>query len=160
MYTTTEVRQIFSTSRQTVSNWCRDFGAYLSPTATPEEGSHRKFTDADMTVFALVADMRAQGGTSEMIHAALRMGQRGGVNTDLALVPIAQQSMALQARVRQLEGDVDAMRLEAARNLLLDAQASIATVARLTGFGHPENLRRSFQKHLSVSPRDFYQRFG
>jgi DNA-binding transcriptional MerR regulator len=115
VYTTTEVRQIFSTSRQTVSNWCRDFGAYLSPTATPEEGSHRKFTDADMTVFALVADMRAQGGTSEMIHAALRMGQRGGVNTDLALVPIAQQSMALQARVRQLEGDVDAMRLEAAR---------------------------------------------
>ena len=49
---------------------------------------------------------------------------------------------------------------EAARNLLLDAQASIATVAQLTGFGHPENLRRSFQKHLSVSPRDFYQRFG
>ena len=43
---------------------------------------------------------------------------------------------------------------------LIDAQASIATVARLTGFGHPENLRRSFQKHLSVSPRDFYQRFG
>jgi len=52
------------------------------------------------------------------------------------------------------------VRLEAARNLLLDAQASIATVARLTGFGHSENLRRSFQKHLSVSPRDFYQRFG
>jgi DNA-binding transcriptional MerR regulator len=115
LYTTTEVRQIFSTSRQTVSNWCRDFGAYLSPTATPEEGSHRKFTDTDMTVFALVADMRAQGGTSEMIHAALRMGQRGSVNTDLALVPIAQQSLALQARVRQLEGDVTALRLEAAR---------------------------------------------
>ncbi|MBF0674855.1 GlxA family transcriptional regulator [Pseudomonas sp.] len=55
---------------------------------------------------------------------------------------------------------IERIRLEAARNLLLDAQASIATVARLTGFGHPENLRRSFQKHLSVSPRDFYQRFG
>ncbi|MTI91364.1 MAG: helix-turn-helix domain-containing protein, partial [Pseudomonas stutzeri] len=55
---------------------------------------------------------------------------------------------------------IERVRLEAARNLLLDAQASIATVARLTGFGHPENLRRSFQKHLSVSPRDFYQRFG
>ena len=50
---------------------------------------------------------------------------------------------------------IERVRLEAARNLLLDAQASIATVARLTGFGHPENLRRSFQKHLSVSPRDF-----
>ena len=55
---------------------------------------------------------------------------------------------------------VERVRLEAARNLLLDAQASIATVARLTGYGHPENLRRSFQKHLSVSPRDFFQRFG
>ncbi|MGK9067174.1 GlxA family transcriptional regulator [Stutzerimonas chloritidismutans] len=55
---------------------------------------------------------------------------------------------------------IERVRLEAARSLLLDAQASIATVARLTGFGHPENLRRSFQKHLSVSPRDFYQRFG
>ncbi len=55
---------------------------------------------------------------------------------------------------------IERVRLEAARNLLLDAQASIATVARLTGFGHPENLRRCFQKHLSVSPRDFFQRFG
>lgn len=115
MYSTTEVRQIFKVSRQTVSNWASDFAEYLSPTATPEGGAHRKFTDQDMTVFALVADMRAQGGTSEMIHAALRMGQRGSVNTDLALVPIAQQSMALQARVRQLEGDIDALRLEAAR---------------------------------------------
>lgn len=55
---------------------------------------------------------------------------------------------------------IERVRLEAARNLLLDAQASIATVARLTGFGHSENLRRSFQKHLSVSPRDYFQRFG
>ncbi|MCQ4260181.1 GlxA family transcriptional regulator [Stutzerimonas stutzeri] len=55
---------------------------------------------------------------------------------------------------------IERVRLEAARNLLLDAQASISTVARLTGFVHPENLRRSFQKHLSVSPRDFFQRFG
>ncbi len=55
---------------------------------------------------------------------------------------------------------IERLRLEAARSLLLSAEASITTVARLTGFGHPENLRRSFQKHLSVSPRDFSQRFG
>jgi transcriptional regulator GlxA family with amidase domain len=55
---------------------------------------------------------------------------------------------------------IERVRLEAARSLLLSAEASIATVARLTGFGHPENLRRTFQKHLSVSPRDFFQRFG
>ena len=55
---------------------------------------------------------------------------------------------------------VERVRLEAARNLLQDAQASISTVARLTGFGHPENLRRSFHKHLALSPQDYLQRFG
>ncbi|MGQ7958114.1 GlxA family transcriptional regulator [Pseudomonas sp. SP16.1] len=55
---------------------------------------------------------------------------------------------------------VERVRLEAARTLLQDAQASIATVARLTGFGHAENLRRSFHKHLAISPQDYLQRFG
>lgn len=55
---------------------------------------------------------------------------------------------------------VERIRLEAARNLLQDAQASISTVARLTGFGHPENLRRSFHKHLSVSPQEYAERFA
>lgn len=55
---------------------------------------------------------------------------------------------------------VERVRLEAARNLLQDAQASIATVARLTGFGHPENLRRTFHKHLSVSPQEYAERFA
>lgn len=49
---------------------------------------------------------------------------------------------------------------EAARALLQDAQASIATVSRLCGFGHPENLRRTFHKHLSVSPQEYAERFG
>lgn len=55
---------------------------------------------------------------------------------------------------------VERIRLEAARALLQDAQASVATVARLTGFGHPENLRRVFQKHLSISPQEYAERFG
>lgn len=55
---------------------------------------------------------------------------------------------------------VERVRIEAARALLLGAQASITTVARLTGFGHPENMRRSFRKHLSVSPQEFAARFA
>ncbi|MDX1370396.1 GlxA family transcriptional regulator [Pseudomonas sp.] len=55
---------------------------------------------------------------------------------------------------------VERIRLEAARNLLQDAQASISTVARLTGFGHPENLRRTFHKHLGVSPQEYAERFA
>ena len=44
--------------------------------------------------------------------------------------------------------------------LLAHAQTSVSTVARLCGFGHPETLRRSFHKHLAVSPQAFVQRFG
>ncbi|GHB02147.1 GlxA family transcriptional regulator [Modicisalibacter luteus] len=55
---------------------------------------------------------------------------------------------------------VERVRLEAARSLLLGAQASVASVARLTGFGHPENLRRTFQKHHAISPQAFIERFG
>lgn len=55
---------------------------------------------------------------------------------------------------------VEQLRLEAARQLLQDSGASIGTVARLTGFRHPENLRRSFHKFLAVSPQDYAQRFA
>lgn len=55
---------------------------------------------------------------------------------------------------------VERVRLEAASALLSQRQASVATVARLCGFGHPETLRRSFQRHLTISPQAFADRFG
>jgi transcriptional regulator GlxA family with amidase domain len=55
---------------------------------------------------------------------------------------------------------IEQVRLETARALLHDAQASISTVARLCGFGHPENLRRTFHKHLAVSPQAYSARYG
>ncbi len=55
---------------------------------------------------------------------------------------------------------VECVRVEAASTLLAQAQASISTVARLCGFEHPENLRRSFHKHRAVSPQAYAQRFG
>ncbi|CAN7510629.1 GlxA family transcriptional regulator [Acidovorax sp. LjRoot194] len=55
---------------------------------------------------------------------------------------------------------VERVRVEAASNLLSQAQASVSTVARLCGFEHPENLRRSFHKHRAVSPQAYAQRFG
>ncbi|SFP55797.1 transcriptional regulator, AraC family with amidase-like domain [Variovorax sp. PDC80] len=55
---------------------------------------------------------------------------------------------------------VERVRVEAASALLAHAQTSVSTVARLCGFGHPETLRRSFHKHLAVSPQAFAERFG
>lgn len=112
--------------------------------------------------------LAASTGTAARL-AALLEWIPGRLGDDLSIDALARQAhMTPRTLCRVFNQEVgmgpgqyiERVRLEAARTLLLDAQASIATVARLTGHGHPENLRRSFQKHLSVSPRDFFQRFG
>lgn len=55
---------------------------------------------------------------------------------------------------------VERVRVEAAAALLAHAQTSVSTVARLCGFQHPENLRRTFHKYFSVSPQAYVDRFG
>ncbi|MFZ6049524.1 GlxA family transcriptional regulator [Pseudomonas sp. CR3202] len=101
--------------------------------------------------------------------AALLEWIPANLGADLSLEALAAQAKMAprslsRAFVRELGVGpgkyVEKVRLEAARTLLQDAQASIATVARLTGFGHPENLRRTFHKHLSVSPQEYAERFG
>lgn len=55
---------------------------------------------------------------------------------------------------------VEQVRLQTAATLLGQRKASVATVARLCGFGHPESLRRGFHKHWGISPSAFAERFG
>jgi transcriptional regulator GlxA family with amidase domain len=102
-------------------------------------------------------------------QAALLEWIPANLGADLSLEALATQAkMAPRSLSRAFVQElgmgpgkyVERVRLEAARTLLQDAQASIATVARLTGFGHPENLRRTFHKHLSVSPQEYAERFG
>lgn len=54
---------------------------------------------------------------------------------------------------------VERARIDAARRALEDSAAPMATVAARCGFGHPETMRRVFQRHLSVAPQDYRQRF-
>ncbi|NJN46926.1 MAG: helix-turn-helix domain-containing protein [Candidatus Competibacteraceae bacterium] len=54
---------------------------------------------------------------------------------------------------------VEHARLDAARRILEDSAAPLTAIAERCGFGHPENLRRAFQRHLNVAPQDYRQRF-
>lgn len=129
----------------------------------------------------LVMFMRRPGGqaqfspllTPETTHAP-RLANLldwipGQIGADLSVDRLAEKACLpprTLARVFQKELGttpakyVERVRVEAASALLGQQQASVSTVARLCGFGHPENLRRSFQKHLSISPNAFSQRFG
>lgn len=78
-YSSRHVRLLYDISAETVRNWCDEFTEYLSPTAIPGKGKHRNFTEDDMRVFDLIAQMKGQGLTYEQIHASLNNGQRGNV---------------------------------------------------------------------------------
>lgn len=54
---------------------------------------------------------------------------------------------------------VERARVEAARRALEDGAESQAVIAQRFGFGHPETMRRVFQRHLGVGPRDYRRRF-
>ncbi|HEX7749188.1 MAG TPA: helix-turn-helix domain-containing protein [Bordetella sp.] len=93
----------------------------------------------------------------------------GQLGEDLSVERLATQASMpprTLARVFRQELDttparyVERVRIEAASALLGQRQASVSTVARLCGFGHPESLRRSFHKHLAISPQAFAERFG
>jgi transcriptional regulator GlxA family with amidase domain len=54
---------------------------------------------------------------------------------------------------------VDRVRLEHARRLLEDGPAGIEEIARASGYGTPEAMRRAFVKAFGASPAEYRRRF-
>jgi transcriptional regulator GlxA family with amidase domain len=55
---------------------------------------------------------------------------------------------------------IEMFRMEAARRMLEDSQRNIDQIAQLCGFGDEERMRHTFQRHLSISPREYRSRFS
>lgn len=54
---------------------------------------------------------------------------------------------------------VEILRLEAAKRMLEESRRNVNQIARLCGFGDEERMRTTFLRNLSVTPRDYRQRF-
>ena len=106
-YRTSHICKLFDISYETVRNWTTEFGEYLSPTAIP--GKHRKrlYTDLDMRVLSLVAELKKQGMTYEEIHANLKSGERGKPPTldpkDLQALVTSEAEHRLALEVERLQ---------------------------------------------------------
>jgi DNA-binding transcriptional MerR regulator len=137
MYTATQVAQVFNVSRETARRWANEFAAFLSPTANPEQNRQRSFSDSDMGVFALIAEMKAQGRLFEDIRAALGSGQRGSAPANASALALTDQppAKALQARVLDLEKQLASTSGEnrLLKEQLADAQAEIKALNREIG---------------------------
>jgi transcriptional regulator GlxA family with amidase domain len=55
---------------------------------------------------------------------------------------------------------LELLRVEAARRLLEDSEHGIQQIADRCGFGDEERMRVTFQRHLSISPRDYRKHFS
>jgi DNA-binding transcriptional MerR regulator len=122
-YRTSHVCKLFEISYETVRNWTTEFGEYLSPTAKP--GKHRKrlYTDLDMRVFSLVAELKQQGMTYEEIHANLQSGERGKPPT---LDPKDLQALVTSETEHRL-----ALEVERLQQALIRTQAELKQVEEL-----------------------------
>lgn len=138
------------------------------------------FSVAQRVARALVLFVRRPGGQAQFSHS-LRVppAQRPNIrelqgwiidhiDQDLSVGALAERSFMSErnfARVFRAETGttpaayVEAVRLERARLLLGSTTEQLETIAQRCGFGTVETLRRSFARHLHVSPATYRERF-
>ncbi|MAU12848.1 MAG: hypothetical protein CL607_23715 [Anaerolineaceae bacterium] len=110
---TKEVAELFNIAEPTVRAWSNEFADYLSLDANPGEKRTRYYNQGDVRVLALVTEMKAQGKTVEDIHASLKAGVRGDV--DSAIEASQQRPQSLEQAmmfIQQLAGRVDTLETE------------------------------------------------
>jgi len=117
MYSTTEAARMFRVSRETIRSWTRQFAKHLSPLAQGGGGRHRQYNDDDLTVLALVSEMRDYNHAYEDIAASLDQGQRGQVPDPRAMRQAVSDSdrrqiEILENQLNDLRGVIDALTSE------------------------------------------------
>lgn len=128
-YTNQHIQGFFDISHQTVQNWCKSFGDYLSPSARPAKGKVRVFTDEDLMVFGLAKTLLKEGKGYDDVVAALANGERGEIpetSIELMPAPVSGQVLALRESlasanqyIQQLRTNLDEQR---GQNILLERQ--------------------------------------
>lgn len=101
MYATRHVARLLNITEESIRLWTKEFAPYLSPTALPTPGRHRRYTDADLAVLALVSQMRDIGHLYEDIHTALAAGQRAQAPQETITTILEQSSRSELALVER-----------------------------------------------------------
>lgn len=107
-YNSRQTAALFGVALETIRNWGSEFQDYLSPTANPGKGRHRKYNQEDLAVLALANELKDAGMTYAEIHAALQNGQRG---TPPDLAPMDVQAIVVNEREKRLSIEVEALQL-------------------------------------------------
>ncbi|MEX0285947.1 MAG: GlxA family transcriptional regulator [Paracoccaceae bacterium] len=114
---------------------------------------------------ALVGQLNDTSGRFEALHSWMQ----DNLHLDLRVTQMAEfagMSERNFARAYREETGrtpakaVEMFRLAAARDLLEETMMPVASIARKTGFGDDERLRRAMHRAIGVSPAEYRDRFG
>ncbi len=120
------VQALFNITGQTVRNWSSEFGSFLSEHAVGGDNKHRVFTEGDLTVFALISELKAKRMSTDDIHATLATGNRGelpdNITTGIVPVDTAIKISRLESEVSHYKhnyehalSEIEQLKLEKAR---------------------------------------------
>ena len=76
MFTPKQVADQLGLSGTTIRNYSRLWSDYLSPTANPQAGQPRLYSEDDLAVITTIAALRDNQATTDQIREALDAGQR------------------------------------------------------------------------------------
>lgn len=105
-YNSRQVAALFGVALETIRNWGSEFQDYLSPLANPGQGRHRKYNPEDLSVFALVRELKEKGLSYTDVHTALRNGERG---QPPELAPNQVQAIVVSERERRMAVEVQTL---------------------------------------------------
>ena len=130
----------------TVRKYAHDYAEYLSPTADTGAGRHRDYTDHDVRVLKLVADMKAAKQNAENIDATLRSLQDSGwerlpaldesassiIPAPAAMIAAQTERAVMQKEIEMLREQIVELKAERAdRDELVKKLAEAETMLRL-----------------------------
>ena len=144
MFTPKQVADSLNLSSTTIRNYSRLWADYLSPSANPQAGQGRLYTEDDLAVMATIAALRDRQATADQVREALDAGQRlepvpppeveradragQGEHVEAAAAAAAAATTAIDIyrdRVNQLEARADRL-----ADRLIDAEARAAAAER------------------------------
>jgi len=75
-----EVAALLDIKENTLRKWIteQDYGQYLSSRAVGGSGSHRAYTEQDVRILTLIAEMKQVNTSADEIHASLRSLRSAG----------------------------------------------------------------------------------
>lgn len=159
MATIGDVVKQYGCSRQTARTWASETADYLSAGANPPAGQTRRFTDEDMRVLAVVAEMKADRHNYAAIRARLAQGLPEPAPDEAPLthgVPTAEVEK-LRSELAQLHAQLEKADAENAwlREELEKAHLARVVAERTAGeyFGRYRETRAIVQHLLPSGPQ-------